>query len=291
MTGRRPRSAAACDPTCLACTAECPCRRSARYATAHGSHRCRGQAADPQQSARFRGGPGSVATRVARIVVCLSLLIGGVSVAMPSAQAAVQTTVSLTFDNGPISQYTLGYQQALQSHGVPATFYVNSGTVASTTKFMSWAQLSTLAAAGNDIGGKTVHGINLKTTTDTQTKINEVCNDRQALLQHGLSAATFAYPFGAFDATAESIVKGCGYGNGRTAGSVSPSGPTYAETLPPKDWLATRAYAPSGQVTLANLQALVNSAASHNGGWDQVVIQKVCSQTLDSANYATCTTP
>jgi len=242
-----------------------------------------------RRTAEFHRVPGRVATRVARIVVCVGVLVAGVSVAMPAAQAAAQTTLSLTFDNGPISQYTLGYQQALQPHGVPATFYVNSGTVGSTAKFMSWTQLSTLAAAGNDIGGKTVHGINLKTTTDTQTKIDEVCKDRQALLQHGLAAATFAYPFGAFDATAESIVKGCGYGNGRTAGSVSPAGPTWAETFPPKDWLATRAYAPSGQVTLANLQALVNGAAAHNGGWDQVVIQKVCSQTLDAANYTTCT--
>jgi peptidoglycan/xylan/chitin deacetylase (PgdA/CDA1 family) len=36
---------------------------------------------------------------------------------------------SLTFDGGTISQYNLGYLQALQPHGVNATFLVNSGTV------------------------------------------------------------------------------------------------------------------------------------------------------------------
>ncbi len=162
------------------------------------------------------------------------------------AQAASQTVVSLTFDNGSISEYTLGYQQALAPHGVAGTFFVNSGTVGG-KNFMSWAQLSTLAAAGNEIGGKTVDGtVNLKTSTDYQAKVNEVCNDRQSLLQHGFSPVSFAYPFGAFDSTAEGIVKNCGYGNARTAGGLSPTGTLYAETLPPKDFFATRAYAPTG---------------------------------------------
>ena len=82
----------------------------------------------------------------------------------------------------------------------------------------------------------------------------------------------------------------CGCGNARTAGSLSPAGPTYAETLPPKDWLATRAYSATGQVTLANMEALVSGAAAHGGGWSQIVIGKVCSQAQDPANYNTCTT-
>ena len=173
---------------------------------------------------------------------------------------------------------------------MPATFYVNSGTIGGSKNFLSWAQLTTLAAAGNEIGGKTVDGkVNLKTTTDLQTKIDEVCNDRQALIQHGFSPTSFAYPFAAFDATAEGIVHNCGYGNARAGGGISPTGALYAETRPPKDYYATRPYGPSGQVTLANLEAVVNGAAAHNGGWDQVVIQKVCSQAQDPTNYSTCT--
>src|SRR5205823_3774442 len=116
-----------------------------------------------------------------------------------------------------------------------------------------------------------------------------ICGDRQALLSHGLQPIGFAYPGGAFNATIESEVQNCGYGNARTAGSLSAAGPTYAETLPPKNWLALRAYAPTGQIGLANLESLVTGAASHGGGWIPVVIQKVCSQALDSSNYATCT--
>jgi len=194
--------------------------------------------------------------------------------------------VSLTFDNDLVSQYTLGYQQALQPHGVNATFYVNSGTVGRSTT-LSWTQLSTLGTAGNEIGGKTVDGTNLTTLTTSQ-QISEICNDRQNIISHGITPFTFAYPAGAFNTTIESEVQNCGYGNARTAGSLSPTGSTYAETLPPKTWLALRVYAPGGQVTLANLEALVTGAAA-NGGWVPIVVSKVCSQTLDPSNYSTCT--
>jgi peptidoglycan/xylan/chitin deacetylase (PgdA/CDA1 family) len=206
-----------------------------------------------------------------------------------SSGAATTTVVTLTFDNNTISEYTLGYSQALQPHGVAATFYVNSGTIGASKNFISWTQLATLAAAGNEIGGKTVDGkVNLKTNPDLQTKIDEVCNDRQALIQHGFSPTSFAYPFAAFDTTAEGIVRNCGYGNARAGGGISPTGALYAETRPPKDYFATRPYGPS-QVTLANLEAVVTGAAAHGGGWDQVVIQKVCSQAQDPSNYSTCT--
>ena len=169
------------------------------------------------------------------------------------ATLTMQTIVSLAFDNGGISQYTLGYQHALQPHAVKATFYINSGVTGGSTH-MSWTQLATLRSAGNEIGGKTVDGINLTTLT-TQQQINEICNDRQTLTQHGLNPAAFAYPAGTFNTSIETEVQNCGYDNARTAGSLSPSGPTYGETLPPRNVLALRAYAPAGQVTLANLQS------------------------------------
>jgi peptidoglycan/xylan/chitin deacetylase (PgdA/CDA1 family) len=200
---------------------------------------------------------------------------------------APQTAVSLTFDNGAISQYALGYQKALAPSGVTATFYVNTGVVGG-VNHMSWSQLSALQSAGQEIGGKTVDGTNLTTLSSSQ-QVAEICNDRQALISHGLSPVGFAYPYGAFNATLESEVQGCGYNNARTAGSLSPAGPIYADGLPPKDWLALRAYAPTGQITLANLESLVTGAASHGNGWVPVVIQKVCSQAVDPNNYATCT--
>ena len=236
---------------------------------------------------RPRHGRGRPWGRVAAAAFSVITAAGLTAVAVPAAApAASQTVVSLAFDNGTISQYTLGYQQALQPHGANATFFVNSGTVGASGNFMSWAQLGTLAGAGDDIGGKTVNATNL--TTDPNPAA-QVCNDRAALLQHGLTPVAFAYPGGTQNATVQGIVKSCGYGNARTAGGLSPTGATYAETLPPANWLATRAYAPSA-VTLANMESLVSGAASHGGGWDQIVIGKVCSQALDPANYSACST-
>jgi peptidoglycan/xylan/chitin deacetylase (PgdA/CDA1 family) len=228
--------------------------------------------------------------------VCLSLAIAIAAVApvvfgpgILSARAATSTIVSLNFDNDTNSQYTLGYQQALQPKGVNATFYVNSGTIGGTTR-LSWAQLSTLAGAGNEIGGKTVDGTNLTTLT-VQQQINEICNDRQAIIQHGLAPFTFAYPSGGGAGTAsiQTEVENCGYGNARSAGGLSPGGALYAETLPPKTWLSLRVYAPTGQILLSNLEALVTGAATHLGGLVPIVIQKVCSLALDPSNYTTCT--
>ena len=226
--------------------------------------------------------------RLAAAAATIVMAVSGLALAAPSATAATTTLVALTFDNNTSSQFTLGYQQALQPHGVPATFYVNSGTVGAGAARLSWAQLGTLAAAGNEIGGKTVDGISLTTLTPQQ-QIDEICTDRQNILAHGIKPFSFAYPGGANNATIQTEVQNCGYGNARTAGSLSPAGPTYAETLPPKTWLALRAYAPTGQISLANLQALVTGAAA-KGGWAPIVISKVCSQAQDPANYATCTT-
>jgi peptidoglycan/xylan/chitin deacetylase (PgdA/CDA1 family) len=215
----------------------------------------------------------------------MAILLSGAQ----STFAGTQTVVSLTFDNNTVSQYSLGYQQALAPAGAKATFYVNSGTVSASSKFMSWSQLSTLAANGQDIGGKTVDGVSLTTLTAPQ-QIAEICNDRQAISGHGLSPTTFAYPGGANNATIQSEVQSCGYGNARTAGSISATGPVYAETLPAKSWLGVRAYAPAGQVTLAAMQSVVTAAAAHGGGWVPIVIAKVCSQALDPSNYSSCTT-
>src|SRR6266699_2395871 len=251
-------------------------------------------------ASRARGHRGIAVRRVGRwlrghrrlALTGFSVLVaaGGIVVPALPAAAATGTTVALTFDNNTLSQYALGFQQALQPHSVNATFYVSSGSVSnsSSTKYMSWSQLSALSAAGNDIGGKTVDGTSLTTLT-AQQQISEICTDQQNLAQHGLRPDTFAYPGGAFNTTIEAEVQSCGYGNARTAGSLSPTGTLYAETLPPKTWLALRAYAPTGQISLSNLESLVSGAVAHGGGWVPIVIGKVCSQTLDPANYSTCT--
>lgn len=204
------------------------------------------------------------------------------------ARAAGQTVVSLEFDDGSASQYTLAYQMALQPHGDTATFFVKSGAVGNSGN-MTWPQITSLASAGNDVGGKTVSSANL--TTDPNPA-SQVCNDRQALIQHGIAPVAFAYPGGAYNSSVQTIVKNCGYGNGRGAGGVSASGPAYAETIPPANSFGTRAWVPptaaSAEIQLSDMEAEVNAAAAHGGGWVQIVLYRVCSQTYDPKSYTSC---
>jgi peptidoglycan/xylan/chitin deacetylase (PgdA/CDA1 family) len=204
----------------------------------------------------------------------------------PPPLPARTTDVSLTFDDGLKSAY--GLRSMLADHDVHATFYVNSGTIdRHYGAVMTWAQISDLAADGNDIGGHTVDHRNI--TRGTYAWVHrQVCDDRTRLVEQGFDPVSFAYPFGAFDARAESVVKACGYKTGRTAGSVSASGPAYAETAPPQDPYATRVLSTSydGPISLQSLEDAVNAAAMHGGGWLQLVFHEVCYQ--GEANFDSC---
>jgi peptidoglycan/xylan/chitin deacetylase (PgdA/CDA1 family) len=208
--------------------------------------------------------------------------------------------VSLTFDDGIENQYTLGFQRALQPHNVNGTFFINTANTSIVDSAMTWDQLTALNDAGNEIGGHTLDEFNLKGCTNQQTCVNEVCQDRQNLVAHGFYPTSFAYPFGAYDANAESIVKNCGYNMGRAAGGIDVSGigagPVYAETIPPKDPLAVRTdyNAPAGNppnvppLQLSDMQGAVNGAAANGGGWITLAFHEVCSQALDPSNYSNC---
>ncbi|HYT10987.1 MAG TPA: chitobiase/beta-hexosaminidase C-terminal domain-containing protein, partial [Mycobacteriales bacterium] len=210
-----------------------------------------------------------------------------------------RVAVSLTFDDGLQSQYDLAFRRALQPHHMAGTFYNISG-MAGVDQHMTWSELTALNNGGNEVGGHTVDHVNLKTAPDNATKTFEVCQDRQNLIDHGFYPTSFAYPEGAYDATAESIVQGCGYTSGRAAGGVDVggvgAGPVFSETIPPKDPFATRTVyqAPTGNppnvppLSLSDMEAAVNAAAQNGGGWVQIVFHQICSQQFDPDNYSFC---
>lgn len=197
-----------------------------------------------------------------------------------------RTVVSLAFDDGSRSQYVL--RSILLDHRMRATFFINSGFVARNDgSAMTWAQLRGLAADGNEIGGHTVSHRDLLPLSPAQRR-NEVCGDRDQLLANGLSAVSFAYPYGQFDADIEHLVRSCGYRYARTSGTVLPTGPRYAEDLPPADRYATLALGPEteGPVRLPYLKSAVEAAAARGGGWLQIVFHQVCRQS--EPGFATC---
>jgi peptidoglycan/xylan/chitin deacetylase (PgdA/CDA1 family) len=235
-------------------------------------------------------------SRLRPVVAAATSLLLALAIAMgvPTSRASASSTiVSLTFDDGTAAQFDLAWQRALAPHGVPATFFVPTSKIGSAPGYMTWTELSQMAAGGAEIGGHTVDHVVISGSTLTyDQKVHEVCDDRQTLLQHGFNAVSFAYPEGSYDQTAEDIVRNCGYASGRAAGGVSASGSVYAETVPPLDAYATRTWtapnATTSPIQLSDMEAVVGAAASHGGGWVQIVIHRVCSQTYDSANYTDC---
>jgi peptidoglycan/xylan/chitin deacetylase (PgdA/CDA1 family) len=199
----------------------------------------------------------------------------------PALAAAGPTIVSLTFDDGSSDQYAVRSMLAQDSlHG---TFYINSDTVGSSSAYMTWSQLSDLAADGNEIGGHTLDHVDLTAVSSTEAT-RQVCADRQAIISHGFSVTDFAYPFGAENASVQSIVRGCGYSSARRAWGlcaigVTPSSCTdpWVESIPPRNIWATGTI-PSIKAwnTAADVESAVTRAEANGGGWVPFVFHHVC---------------
>ena len=142
--------------------------------------------------------------RYTRIFLAAALLAGGALLLLHHARAsaAVQTVVTVEFDDGNADQYQA--LAMLNAHGMHATFYVNTGFIGDSTH-LSWSQLQDLFAAGNEIGGHTLTHANLKHLKYADAHY-QVCQDRDNLLAHNFQPTSFAYPFGSFDAGTEQIV-------------------------------------------------------------------------------------
>ena len=211
---------------------------------------------------------------VAAAFACVAVaVLAGAAPLGRAATSAPRTIVSLTFDDGYANQYTAA-APILAAHGMQGTFFVPSGSVGS-SGYMTWSQVSALAAAGNEIGGHTVNHVDLPTVNADQAR-QEICADRDALLQHGLAVTDFAYPFGDFSPSVESIVQECGYNSARTTSWYGATcGNPCTESLPPRDTYATTIVAFGASQTVAAIENNIMAAESH-GGWAQVLVHRVC---------------
>jgi peptidoglycan/xylan/chitin deacetylase (PgdA/CDA1 family) len=221
--------------------------------------------------------------RIFSAAVVVATMLGILAPVLHS-DAATNTTVVLTFDDGVASQSIA--KTALDAHGMHGTFYVNSAQIG-VGGYLTWAQLTTFQAAGNEIGGHTLTHPDLTTLT-TEQATAEVCNDRAAIASHGLTVTNFAYPYGnGYDnATVRAIVSGCGYNSARRAWGLYSSDPAcgttgcgypYAASIPPADPLAIEAADnPETATTLAQIETLVTQAETHGGGLVPIVFHQIC---------------
>ena len=201
------------------------------------------------------------------------------------AQAAGNTVVSLTFDDGNADQ--LAAAATLTQKGLKGTFYIISGAVGQ-PDYLTQANLQTIHSEGHEIGGHTVHHQDLTTLATDDVK-REICNDRVNLTNWGFPVTSFAYPYASVNDSVEAVAGECGYNSARGLGDLkTPPGTgcpdcDVSETIPPTDPLLTRA---ADQVDstwdLATLQSRVTQADA-TGGWVQFTFHHICATTCDTA--------
>ena len=193
--------------------------------------------------------------------------------ATPTASAVTpqDPVVSLTFDDGDADNFAMG--ALLQQYGLRATFYIPSGLVGQ-PGFMTWDQLKSLQAAGNEIGGHSLDHTKLQ-GLGTDALRHEICDDRQNLIEHGFTPVSLAYPFGNYDPNVKAMAKECGYAGARTVHD----GP---QPLPVSDPYAVRAFPYIVSDTdLGKMQRYISGTRKEGGGWVVLVFHHVC----DSCDY------
>jgi peptidoglycan/xylan/chitin deacetylase (PgdA/CDA1 family) len=213
--------------------------------------------------------------RVIRILRALLLCV--LAACTPGKPAATPmpvlkpVIVTLTFDDGDADNFAI--LPVLQQYGLHATFYIPSGLTGK-PNYMTWDQLKALQAAGNEIGGHSLDHMKLGGLGTAQLQ-HEICDDRQNLVDHGLSPLSFAYPFGNYDGNTKAMIQQCGYAGARTIAG----GP---QRFPLPDPFAVRAmpYVVS-DTDLAKIQRYVTGSRSEGAGWVVLIFHHVC----DSCDY------
>ena len=102
--------------------------------------------------------------------------------------------VILTFDDGLKSQYT-NAKPILDKYGYKATFDIICNDVG-TSGSLSWEDITALYNEGHNIGSHTMNHADLSQTSKKETSY-EISESKQCLLNHGINATSFAYPYNA----------------------------------------------------------------------------------------------
>ena len=193
------------------------------------------------------------------------------------AHAAAPTIVSITFDDTYAD--TIPALDLLKARGVPATLYVNSLRIGFNSRYLSRAQLKAYADSGFEIGGHTLNHEDLTSLTPQAAKDN-ICQDRTNLINLGYRVTSFAYPFGAEDASVQQAVRECGYNSGRITSDLrSPTSCLRcgtANALPPANPYEIRT--PSTirpSYSLEQIEGMVTQAENDQGGWVPLVFHHV----------------
>jgi peptidoglycan/xylan/chitin deacetylase (PgdA/CDA1 family) len=216
---------------------------------------------------------------VLAVVVALSAVSPGVEARAAAAPSSKE--IETTTDDGLAGSMAL--MPAMDEHHYKGTFFVHSSKIGQ-TGMLSSSQLRELQSDGHEIGGHTLTHPHLTQLTEAQQR-TEICNDRQALVNGGFSAVSFAYPFGEFTATTKKVAASCGYNSARATGGLPTGAPPYAELTPPHDNYSIRSFGSiQSTTTVKSMLDRVDIARANGGGWLPYIFHWVCPESNPGCN-------
>jgi peptidoglycan/xylan/chitin deacetylase (PgdA/CDA1 family) len=218
-------------------------------------------------------------TIVLAMLIFSSLLAG---LATIHAVSATRGAVSITFDDGFQTQYDYALP-LLQARGIPATFYVITGSIGA-SGYLTVSELQSLQRSGNEIDSHTVNHYNLPSLSYADM-IYQLQVSQQTLRSWGLTANNFAYPGAVRTAYTDSIVHN--YYRSARWGYVGP----FTVQLPTSLFLLPAQQGDYGNSNdLPTIKALVDDAYNLNG-WVNIVFHNVVpwggtsQNTISSADF------
>ena len=221
--------------------------------------------------------------------LALVCALGVIAAVLLATTASAVTIVSFSFDDGLSSAPVAG--SVMSAFGLKASFFIITGDVG-TPGFLTWENVATLAAEGQEIGAHTVNHEDLALLTPEEQHF-QICRSREALEEHGYHPLSFAYPHGSFNAESLRILKECGFTSARLFGDYQgPNGPEPAEdtkiypepfSIPDPFELSTQ----GSPETPVKLEELEDDYEWGVGGWVIIAVHGVCPST-ETPNKSEC---
>ena len=175
--------------------------------------------------------------------------------------------VSIDFDDGYQSMYDNGLP-ILDAAGLKSTQYIITQKVG-TDEYVTLDEVLQMYNNGHEIGAHTRTHPSLTTLTQAQMT-DEVAGSKLDLISWGITPTTFAYPYGAYNATVEAVVQSAGFRGARDSDlgynssgvGLSFGGPLDHTTQPLVLW--SEAAEMDMNTTLANITSEIDYAVANN---------------------------
>ena len=124
-------------------------------------------------------------------------------------RALPRRSLAITFDDGYEETYTIAWP-LLKRFGFPATVFVTPGEVG-LQGFVTWEQVTAMAADGITIGNHTMHHSYLPLVTEE--RLGEELVDSKRMIEDRIARRVefISYPVGGFTPQAQEVIRQAGY--------------------------------------------------------------------------------